>query len=35
MSCVIKMDVSMDGVTAIQGLEDEVQSVDIVSMNVL
>ena len=36
MSCVIKMDVSMDDVTeAIQGLEDEVQSVDIVSMNVL
>merc|ERR1719409_1075289 len=36
MSCVIKMDVSMDDVTeAIQGLEDEVQSVDIISMNVL
>ena len=34
MSCVIKMDVSMDDVTeAIQGLEDEVQSVDIISMN--
>ena len=36
MSCVINMDVSMDDVTeAIQGLEDEVQSVDIISMNVL
>ena len=34
MSCTIKMDVSMDDVTeAIQGLEDEVQSVDIISMN--
>ena len=36
MSCVIKMDVSMDDVTeAIQGLEDAVQPVATVSMNVL
>ena len=36
MTCVIKMDVSMDDVTeAIQAYEDEVQSVDIISMNVL
>ena len=36
MSCVIAMDVVMDDVTeAIQGFEDEVQSVDIISMNVL